>query len=63
MNTYDLIIIGGGPGYKKISGSDLMQDFKKHTDSFGVEFSRDEVVTTDFSPEDKLSVLEKARNT
>ncbi|WP_434512197.1 thioredoxin-disulfide reductase [Desulfitobacterium sp. AusDCA] len=49
------------PGYGQISGSDLMKDFKKHADSFGVEFSRDEVVTTDFSQEDKIIRTKKGR--
>lgn len=87
MDSYDLIIIGGGPagltagiyggraklktliinkgaiggmvnntreivnypGYSNVSGPDLMSDFKKHAESFGVEFLKDEVLTADFS--------------
>ncbi|TGE39352.1 thioredoxin-disulfide reductase [Desulfosporosinus fructosivorans] len=98
-NTYDLIIIGGGPaglsaaiyggraklktliinkgtvgglvnttreivnypGYGQISGSDLMLDFKKHAESFGVEFLRDVVVSTDFSQEDKVIKTKKVK--
>jgi thioredoxin reductase (NADPH) len=86
-NSYDLIIIGGGPaglaaaiyggraklktllinkgtiggmvdttreivnypGYIKTSGPALMNDFKQHAESFGVEFLKDEVAGTDFS--------------
>lgn len=96
-NSYDLIIIGGGPaglsaaiyggraklktlvinkgivgglvnttreivnypGYAQISGSDLMKDFKKHAESFGVEFLRDEVVDTDLSQSEKRVVTKK----
>lgn len=98
-DTYDLIIIGGGPagltaaiyggraklktlvinkgtvgglvnttreivnypGYEKISGSDLMLDFKKHAESFGVEFVRGEVVSTDFSQEQKIIKTKKGQ--
>jgi thioredoxin reductase (NADPH) len=98
-NSYDLIIIGGGPaglssaiyggraklktlvvnkgtvgglvnttreivnypGYGQISGSDLMLDFKKHAESFGVEFLRDEVVSTDFSQEYKMIKTKKGK--
>lgn len=98
-NTYDLVIIGGGPaglsaaiyggraklktliinkgtvgglvnttreivnypGYEKISGSDLMLDFKKHAEAFGVEFLRGEVVSTDFSQEKKVITTKKGQ--
>ncbi|WP_434512518.1 FAD-dependent oxidoreductase [Desulfitobacterium sp. AusDCA] len=98
-NSYDLIIIGGGPagltaaiyggraklktlvinkgtvgglvnttreivnypGYGQISGSNLMEDFKKQADSFGVEFLRDEVVGTELSPADKIVRTKKGR--
>ncbi|EGW39114.1 FAD-dependent oxidoreductase [Desulfosporosinus sp. OT] len=98
-NTYDLIIVGGGPagltsaiyggraklktlvinkgtvgglvnttrevvnypGYGQIGGEDLMKDFKKHAETFGVEFSRDEVIRTDFSQEDKIIVTKKGK--
>ncbi|KGK90022.1 pyridine nucleotide-disulfide oxidoreductase [Desulfosporosinus sp. HMP52] len=49
------------PGYGQISGSDLMKDFKKHADSFGVEFSRDEVVSVNFSQEDKIICTKKGK--
>lgn len=49
------------PGYGQISGSDLMKDFKKHADSFGVEFSRDEVVSVNFSQEDKVIHTKKGK--
>ncbi|MEL7564831.1 MAG: thioredoxin-disulfide reductase [Dehalobacterium sp.] len=90
-NSYDLIIIGGGPaglsaaiyggraklktllinkgtlggmvdttreivnypGTINVSGPDLMRDFVKHAESFGVEFLKDEVVGTDFAGESK----------
>ncbi len=96
-NSYDLIIIGGGPagltaaiyggraklktlvinkgtvgglvnttreivnypGYGQVSGEDLMKDFKKHVESFGVELLRDQVVRTDFSQEDKIITTKK----
>ncbi|WP_425804246.1 thioredoxin-disulfide reductase [Desulfitobacterium sp. Sab5] len=98
-NSYDLIIIGGGPaglssaiygaraklktlvinkgtigglvnttreivnypGYPEISGSDLMLDFKKHAEVFGVEFLRDEVVSTDFTRGDKIITTKKGK--
>jgi thioredoxin reductase (NADPH) len=49
------------PGYPEISGEDLMKDFKKHAESFGVEFLRDEVVSTDFSGEDKVIATKKGK--
>ncbi|KLU64105.1 thioredoxin reductase [Desulfosporosinus acididurans] len=98
-NSYDLIIIGGGPagltaaiyggraklktlvinkgtvgglvnttreivnypGYGQVSGEDLMKDFKKHVESFGVELLRDQVVRTDFSQEDKIITTKKGK--
>ncbi len=98
-DTYDLIIIGGGPaglaasiyggraklktllinkgtvgglvnttreivnypGYLQISGADLMLDFKKHAENFGVEFLRDEVVSTDFAQENKAITTKKGK--
>lgn len=98
-NSYDLIIIGGGPaglsaaiyggraklktllinkgtlggmvdatreivnypGYIKTSGPDLMSDFKKHAESFGVEFLKDEVVSTDFSQNIKRVTTKKKK--
>jgi len=98
-NSYDLIIIGGGPaglsaaiyggraklktliinkgivgglvnttreivnypGYDKISGPDLMKNFKNHAESFGVEFLRDEVVDTNLSHKEKLIITKKGK--
>ncbi|MBP2640903.1 MAG: FAD-dependent pyridine nucleotide-disulfide oxidoreductase [Firmicutes bacterium] len=42
------------PGYVNISGPDLMKDFKKHAESFGVECLKDEVVNVDFSQNEKI---------
>ncbi|WP_238900371.1 thioredoxin-disulfide reductase [Clostridium sp. YIM B02500] len=98
-NSYDLIIIGGGPaglsaaiyggraklktlvinkgvvgglvnttreivnypGYEQISGPELMKNFKKHAESFGVEFLRDEVVDTNLSLREKLITTKKGK--
>ncbi|WP_017211019.1 thioredoxin-disulfide reductase [Clostridium beijerinckii] len=98
-NSYDLIIIGGGPaglsaaiyggraklktlvinkgvvgglvnttreivnypGYEQISGPELMKNFKKHAESFGVEFLRDEVVDADLSLREKLVTTKKGK--
>jgi thioredoxin-disulfide reductase len=49
------------PGYGQISGADLMLDFKKHAESFGVEFLRDQVLSTDFSLEDKVIKTKKGK--
>lgn len=49
------------PGYSQISGPDLMKDFKKHAESFGVEFLRDEVVSVDFAKEDKIISTKKKK--
>ena len=49
------------PGYGQISGEDLMKDFKKHAESFGTEFLRDEVIRTDFSQEDKVITTKKGK--
>lgn len=49
------------PGYPEISGSDLMLDFKKHAEQFGVEFLRDEVVGTDFTQENKIITTKKGK--
>ncbi|MEG6510331.1 thioredoxin-disulfide reductase [Desulforamulus ruminis] len=97
--TYDLIIIGGGPaglaasiyggraklktlvinkgtigglvdttreivnypGYIQVSGPDLMKDFHKHAQSFGVEFHKGEVVSVDFSQEEKIVKTKKGK--
>ncbi|WP_026888724.1 thioredoxin-disulfide reductase [Clostridium beijerinckii] len=98
-NSYDLIIIGGGPaglsaaiyggraklktlvinkgvvgglanttreivnypGYEQISGPELMKNFKKHAESFGVEFLRDEVVEADLSLREKFITTKKGK--
>lgn len=49
------------PGYPEISGSDLMLDFKKHAEAFGVEFLRDEVINTDFTQENKVIITKKGK--
>lgn len=49
------------PGYGQISGSDLMLDFKKHAEGFGVEFLRDQVVSTNFFQEDKIVRTKKGK--
>ncbi|MEL7568228.1 MAG: FAD-dependent oxidoreductase [Dehalobacterium sp.] len=49
------------PGYIKVSGSDLMKDFKKHAESFGVEFLKEEVVSTDFYKEEKIIKTKKGK--
>lgn len=49
------------PGYLNISGSDLMNDFKRHAEHFGVEFLRDEVVSTDLKQEDKEIKTKKGK--
>lgn len=49
------------PGYPQISGPELMQDFKKHAEGFGVEFLKDEVVSTDFSREEKVIRTKKGK--
>lgn len=98
-NSYDLIIVGGGPaglaagiyggraklrtliinkgtvggmvdttreivnypGYVHTSGPDLMRDFKKHAENFGVEFLKDEVVSTDLSQDLKKVTTKKKK--
>lgn len=49
------------PGYPLISGPDLMKDFHKHAQGFGVEFLRDEVVSVDFSQEEKIIRTKKKK--
>ncbi len=41
------------PGYINISGPDLMQDFKEHAESFGVEIIKDEVTAVNLAEEEK----------
>ncbi|MCO5386005.1 thioredoxin-disulfide reductase [Desulfosporosinus sp.] len=98
-NSYDLIIIGGGPaglsaaiyggraklktlvinkgtiggladttreivnypGYIQVSGPDLMNDFKKHAEHFNVEFLKEEVLSVDFSQEEKIIKTKKGK--
>lgn len=49
------------PGYAQISGSNLMKEFKKHAESFGVEFLRDEVVEADLIQEKKRVITKKRK--
>lgn len=49
------------PGYSKVSGPQLMADFISHAKSFGVEFIKDEVVSTDFDREIKKLVVKKKK--
>lgn len=49
------------PGYINISGPDLMKGFKKHADTFGVEFLKGEVVSVDFSREEKVVKTKKGQ--
>lgn len=99
VNSYDLIIIGGGPaglsaaiyggraklktlvinkgtiggladttreivnypGYIQVSGPDLMKDFKKHAEHSNVEFLKEEVISVDFSREEKMIRTKKGK--
>ena len=49
------------PGYIQVSGPDLMKDFHKHAQSFGVEFLKEEVVSVDFSQEEKIIKTKKGK--
>lgn len=49
------------PGYPHISGPDLMKDFYKHAQGFGVEFLKDEVISVDFSQEEKIIKTKKRK--
>lgn len=49
------------PGYSLISGPDLMKDFYKHAQGFGVEFLKDEVISVDFSQEEKIIRTKKKK--
>lgn len=49
------------PGYIQVSGPDLMKDFQKHAETFGVEFLKDEVVGTDFSQDEKVIITKKGK--
>ncbi|MDR1322790.1 MAG: FAD-dependent oxidoreductase [Gracilibacteraceae bacterium] len=37
------------PGYIEVGGDELMADFKKHAEHFGVEFRKEQAVSVDFS--------------
>jgi thioredoxin reductase (NADPH) len=49
------------PGYVKTSGPELMKDFHNHALSFGVEFLKGEVVSVDFSLEEKVIKTKKGQ--
>lgn len=49
------------PGYSQISGPDLMKDFHKHAENFGVEFLKGEVISVDFSQEEKIIKTKKGQ--
>ncbi|MRS02906.1 FAD-binding protein [bacterium] len=49
------------PGYLKISGPDLMKDFRKHAENVGVEFLRDEVINADFTLVRKIIATKKGK--
>ncbi len=53
--------IANYPGHVDITGPELMKDFKKHAEFFGVEFLRDEVVSVDFSQEIKKIKTKKKK--
>lgn len=49
------------PGYLQISGSDLMEKFKEHAKSYGIEFLRDEVVEVDLLQKEKRIITKKRK--
>lgn len=49
------------PGYINVSGPNLMSEFKKHAESFGVEFLKDEVIRTDFTQDIKKVTAKKKK--
>ncbi|UWG98422.1 FAD-dependent oxidoreductase [Dehalobacter sp. DCM] len=49
------------PGYIEVSGPDLMKDFKKHAESFGVEFLKDQVIAADLAQEQKVIRTKKGK--
>ncbi|MDP4127232.1 MAG: thioredoxin-disulfide reductase [Bacillota bacterium] len=49
------------PGYIQVSGPDLMKDFKKHAEHFKVEFLKEEVISVDFSQEEKIVRTKKGK--
>ena len=49
------------PGYIQVSGPDLMKDFQKHAEHFNVEFLKEEVISVDFSQEEKIIRTKKKK--
>lgn len=49
------------PGYINVSGPNLMSEFKKHAESFGVEFLKEEVISTDFTQDLKKVTTKKKK--
>jgi thioredoxin reductase (NADPH) len=49
------------PGYIKVSGPNLMRDFKIQAESFGVEFLKDAVVSTDLAQDIKKVTTKKKK--
>ncbi len=49
------------PGYSRVSGPELMRAFISHAESFGGQFLKDEVVSTDFAQEIKKLTTKKKR--
>ncbi|MEL1135636.1 FAD-dependent oxidoreductase [Desulfitobacterium sp. THU1] len=49
------------PGYVETTGPDLMKDFHEHAKSFGVDFLREEVLSVDFSQEEKVIKTKKGK--
>ncbi|AGA68375.1 thioredoxin reductase [Desulfitobacterium dichloroeliminans LMG P-21439] len=49
------------PGYIETTGPDLMKAFSDHAKSFGVEFLKDEVLSVDFSQEEKIIKTKKGK--
>ncbi len=49
------------PGYIKVSGPNLMRDFQKQAESFGVEFLKDAVVSTDLTQDVKKVTTKKKK--
>ncbi|WP_407311429.1 FAD-dependent oxidoreductase [Desulfosporosinus sp. SB140] len=49
------------PGYIQVSGPDLMKDFRKHAEHFNVEFLKEEVISVDFSHQQKFIKTKKGK--
>jgi thioredoxin reductase (NADPH) len=47
------------PGYKHTSGQNLMNDFRTHAESLGVEFLKDQVISAELSLEEKVITTKK----